>query len=218
MAAIATFIFNDFQENTYVIHDETGACIIIDPGCYYEHERKEITDFISDRQLTSKLIVNTHGHLDHVFGNRFLAEKYNIDIAAHPQEIKILEAAPEAGRSFGFTADSSPQVGRLLQDGDTVLFGNTALKVIFTPGHAPGEISLYSGKDGFLISGDVLFRESIGRTDLPGGDMDVLMDSIINRLLVLPDETVVYSGHGPTTTILHERQHNPFVQYYRSGK
>ena len=214
MTAIASFVFNDFQENTYVVYDETDACCIIDPGCLYRQERDELMRFIEDNGLKPEIFINTHCHVDHVFGNAFMHHTYDLPLTGHRAELPVLEAAPMLARAYGFDMEPSPKMTAFLEAGDMVQFGNTELKVLFTPGHSPGSISLYCEKEGFVIAGDVLFRQSIGRTDLPGGDMDTLLESIKTQLFTLRGDTTVYSGHGPETTIGFEKANNPFLNHF----
>ena len=160
------------------------------------------------------MLVDTHAHIDHVLGNNFVFKTYNLKPVLHRNEIRILEAAPAIGAEWGVAVYPSPAPEKFLNEGDIVSFGNSRLKILFAPGHSPGSICLYSEEQSFMISGDVLFRESIGRTDLPGGDHETLLQSIRQKLFSLPDETTVYSGHGPETTIGHEKKYNPFVGLY----
>ncbi|MEO0041279.1 MAG: hypothetical protein RL329_727 [Bacteroidota bacterium] len=208
---IQIFTFNVFQENTYVLYDETKACIIIDPGCYTQAERNKLTDFIKHKGLTPKRLINTHCHLDHVFGNPFVATTYGLGLEIHPYEIPVLQNVDWAGKRFGVPVPTQPEPTAFIQEGDMITFGNTKLTTILAPGHSPGSLCFYNAEQGYLIGGDVLFYESIGRTDLPLGNHATLLQSIQNKLFVLPDETVVYSGHGGKTTIGHEKKYNPFL-------
>lgn len=212
MTTIATFVFNAFQENTYVLYDDSNACIIIDPGCYSDEEKEELVSFISDKKLTPVRLINTHCHLDHILGNTIVAKKYQLKLEIHKEEEPILRAAPLYGDTFGFRPDIQPEPGKYIQHGDVISFGKSKLTVIHTPGHSPGGICLYSAIDNFIIAGDALFQYSIGRTDLPGGDYSTLINSIKTRLLVLPEDTTVYPGHGPETSIGIEKRMNPFLQ------
>ena len=208
---IAYFTFNPFQENTYVLYDTTGECLIIDPGCYQAAEKKRLSDFIAQHSLRPVRMVNTHCHIDHVFGNRYVADTYGLLLTAHQGEIAVLEAAASYGKMVGLPVELSPPITQFVRNGDTIQFGNTTLSGLFTPGHSPASISLYHEASGTLIAGDVLFYQSIGRTDLPGGDYDTLLQSIAEQLLPLGDHVKVYSGHGQPTTIGHERKYNPFL-------
>lgn len=215
MLSIRQFLFNPVQENTYVIYNDQGWCAIIDPGCYFEQERTALQQFILQSGLSPKYLLNTHCHLDHVFGNRFVAETWNLPLHLHPREKAVLDRAPVAGTQWGLPFDNYEGELVFLEEGDSVLIGEDRLDVFFTPGHSPGSISFYHAAGGWVLSGDVLFRNSIGRTDLPGGDFDQLRQSIREKLFTLPDETQVYSGHGPVTTIGWEKKHNPFLDQDR---
>jgi glyoxylase-like metal-dependent hydrolase (beta-lactamase superfamily II) len=212
MTQIHFFEFNPFAENTYVVYDESGECAIFDPGCYEEQERMALLAFIDKNKLKPVRLINTHCHLDHVFGNAFVARKWNLDLEIHRGELPVLEGFQRVCEMYGIpNADPSPAPGSFLEPGQTVEFGQTRLEVLFTPGHSPASISFYCREEGFVLSGDVLFYESIGRTDLPGGDFNTLISSIRTQLFTLPGETMVYSGHGPSTTIRHEKENNPFL-------
>lgn len=211
MLTIEQFTFNPVQENTYVIFDEKGACAIIDPGCYFDYEYKELTDFIDTRKLLPKCLLNTHCHLDHVFGNRFVAEKYGLTLQIHRGEKPVLDYAPISGKSWGLPFENYTGDLLYLEEGQVIDVGEERLEVILTPGHSPASISFYHQPSGSLLSGDVLFRSGIGRTDLPGGNYETLIASIQEKLFVLPDSVTVYPGHGPTTTIGYEKKHNPFL-------
>ena len=212
MTQVQVFEFNPFAENTYVVYDETGECAIFDPGCYTAEERETLSRFIAEKGLRPVRLINTHCHLDHVFGNAFVANKWGLGLEIHEGELPVLERFTQVCQMYGVPySEESPAPARFIEAGDVVSFGNTRLEVLFTPGHSPASISFYERGHGFLISGDVLFWESIGRSDLPGGDLNTLLASIRTRLFVLPDETLVYPGHGPTTTIRHEKEYNPFL-------
>ena len=205
MINIHYFTFNGFQENTFILSDETKKCVIIDPGCYSNEEQQELTNFISENDLIPTKLLNTHCHIDHVLGNNFVASKYNIGLEMHEKDLPTLLATPEYGHTFGFNMDPSPEPTNLLKEGDVVKFGNSELEVIFTPGHSPGHIVFVNHQQKFVINGDVLFQGSIGRTDLPGGDYITLIDNIKSKLLILSDDFIVYTGHGSSTTIGYER-------------
>ena len=199
MIQIQTFTFNDFQENTYLLFDDTKECIIVDPGCYDNQEQEKLSNFVTENKLKPVLLINTHCHIDHVLGNRFVSDKWMLDLAMHYCTI------------YGFhNYQESPLPNHFLNEGEKVKFGESELDILFTPGHAPGHIVLHSEKHDFIIGGDVLFQMSIGRTDLPGGDFDILIKSIKEKLLPIDDNTKVYCGHGPTTTIGFEKANNPF--------
>ena len=214
MTHVASFVFNPFQENTYVLYDDTNQCIIVDPGCYTPAEKKELSDFISNNDLKPVKCINTHCHIDHILGNQYILDTYGLKPEIPQDELPLLEAAPQYGKMWGFEMEPSPQPERFINKGEAIRFGNTELEVLYTPGHSPGHITLYCKDDGFVISGDVLFLQSIGRTDLPGGDHQTLIHSIKTVLLPLGDDIKVYSGHGPQTTIGFEKKNNPFLNEY----
>ena len=196
MLKIKVFTFSPVQENTYVLYNEKKECIIIDPGCYFDEEKEKLQSFIDNNKLTPKMLLNTHCHLDHVFGNKFIAETYGLTLHLHKKEEAMLQMAPASGLMFNLPFDNYQGEFIFLKEGDSIFLGEDELEVIFTPGHSPGSICFYCEKQKFIISGDVLFQRSIGRTDLPGGDHQTLLNSIKQKLFVLPDEVIVYSGHG----------------------
>ena len=209
---VTALTFNQFQENTYIISDNTKECIIIDPGCYQDFERTELTDFIKTKNLKPVKLINTHCHIDHVLGNKFVSEQWNLELYAHKEDLPLLTNAGAVAKMYGFEKyEGSPYPKHFLEEGDTLKFGASELGIIFAPGHAPGHICLLSKKEGFIIAGDVLFNGSIGRTDLPGGDYDTLIGSIKTKLLPLDENTIVYCGHGPSTSIGKEKMNNPFL-------
>jgi glyoxylase-like metal-dependent hydrolase (beta-lactamase superfamily II) len=212
MFQLQTFEFSPIQENTYLLYNELNDCIIIDPGCYFEEEREMLATFIESKKLNPVLLLNTHCHLDHVFGNKFVAEKYGLIPHIHPLEKKLLEYAPTSGLMYNMPFDNYAGELSYIDEGSILKVGEDELEAIFTPGHSPGSLSFYCKKQSFIISGDVLFQRSIGRTDLPGGDHATLIRSIQEKLIILPDETVVFSGHGPSTTLIAERNGNPFLR------
>lgn len=211
MIEIHHFTFNPFQENTYILHDETGECIIIDPGCYEPHEEKELSDYIEEKGLTPVRLINTHCHVDHVLGNEFVASKYSLGLEIHELDLVTLQAAVNHGILFGIKVTASPAPASYMKEGDVITFGNSSLRILFVPGHAPGHIVLVCDEQQFLIGGDVLFYGSIGRTDLPGGDHATLIDSIKSKIFPLEDNYRIYPGHGPSTTVGFEKDHNPFL-------
>lgn len=211
MLQIKEFVFSPVQENTYVVYNGEGWCIIVDPGCYFGNERNELKDFIGEHQLSPKYLLNTHCHLDHVFGNKFIHDTYHLSLHLHKKEEAVLAYAPISGVQWGLPFDNYRGDLIFLDEGDSVMLGEDRLSVLFTPGHSPGSISFHCEAQQFVLGGDVLFRESIGRTDLPGGDSAMLLSSIQNKLWPLSDSTIVYPGHGPATTIGHEKKHNPFM-------
>ena len=210
---IGIFTFNPFQENTYVLYDETGECAIIDPGCFEGHEKIELDNFITSNQLKPVRLLNTHCHLDHVYGNKFCAERYGLELETHRGEVPVLEAAPSVSQMYGIPyPEPSPVPGKFIGEGDVIGFGNTKLEALFTPGHSPASLSFFCRGQNILIAGDVLFRESIGRTDLPGGNFETLATSIREKIYTLDDGVKVYPGHGPETTVGWEKANNPFVK------
>lgn len=210
---IAIFQFSMFGINTYLVFDEDSKeCLVVDPGMSNPEEEKAIENFISTKGLTLKHIVNTHLHIDHVVGIPFLREKYGAPVMAHPGDEFLGKRVADQAAMFGLRMKPEViEISEYLEDGDKIQLGNGNLEVIAVPGHSKGSICLYDPKDGFLISGDALFQGSIGRTDLPGGNYKELIDNIHDKLLGLPDETVVYPGHGPATTIGEEKRSNPFL-------
>ncbi len=213
MLHVHHFTFNPIQENTYIVYDETKECVLIDPGCYGSAERNILTTFISENGLKPVKLLLTHAHVDHVPGLGYVADTYKLVPHYHKLEVPVLKAVPSYAQTFGMNITDIPEEAVFIDEGDTLTFGNTTLQILFTPGHSPGSLCFYSPADKLAIAGDVLFRESIGRTDLPGGDFDTLMQSIANKLFTLPDEVRIYPGHGPYTTIAHEKQHNPFIKH-----
>jgi glyoxylase-like metal-dependent hydrolase (beta-lactamase superfamily II) len=212
MLTVKTFTFNPVQENTYLLYNDQGDCCIIDPGCYFDEEKNMLRQAIENAGLRPVLLLNTHCHLDHVFGNQFVADTWGLQPHIHEKERPVLDRAAEAGLRWQLPFVNYTGPVHLLQAGDPVKLGGDSMTVLFTPGHSPGSISFHNAAQHFVIGGDVLFQGSIGRTDLPGGDYDTLIDSIKTQLLPLPDDTIVYAGHGPATSIGRERRNNPFLQ------
>ena len=211
MIQIKCFVFGPFMENTYLLCDNTKECIIVDPGCYTETEKSEIKDFVTENELMVKLLVNTHCHIDHVLGNSFIKDQYKVDLVLHPKEEELLKAVKAYAPGYGFPLYQEATIDHYLEEGDHVTFGNSTFEVILVPGHSPGHIALFHQDQKICIGGDVLFQGSIGRTDLPGGDYQQLIDSIKQKLFPLGDGVKVYSGHGPVTDIGTEKISNPFV-------
>lgn len=209
---VKSFVFNPFEENTYVLSDSSGECVIIDPGCYTHQEEHELAEYVRNHGLTPVRLLNTHAHLDHILGNDFVYRQWKLLPELHTADLELLRSAHRYGELWGIRATPSPEPVKSLDEGEVLRFGSTSLRVLFVPGHCPGHVALYAETEKVIFSGDVLFQGSIGRTDLPGGDYDVLMTSIRERMLTLPDEVMVYSGHGPSTTIGRERSENPFLQ------
>ncbi len=212
MLKVKSFTFNPVQENTYVLHNEKKDCIIIDPGCYFPNEKEELKKYVEENELRPVLLLNTHCHLDHVFGNKFVHETWGLTLHIHELEKKMLEMAPASGLMWQLAFDNYDGELIYLKENETIKLGDDSLKILLTPGHSPGSICFYNAADKFVISGDVLFYCSVGRADLPGGDYDTLIKSIKTQLYILPDEVTVYSGHGPITTIGFEKENNPFVK------
>lgn len=211
MLKIKSFEFSPIQENTYILYNDLNECAIIDPGCYFDDEKDKLAAFITGMDLKPILLLNTHCHLDHVFGNKFVAEKYNLKLHIHELEKRVLDFAPLSGLGYDMPFDNYNGEILYIEEGDKIKIGDDQLTALFTPGHSPGSISFFCEKDKFIISGDVLFYQSIGRTDLPGGNQAQLLKSIRDKLLILPKDTKVYSGHGPVTTIGSEMENNPFL-------
>lgn len=211
MLNIRVFTFSPVQENTYVLYNEHNKAIIIDPGCYFTAEQETLKMFINDTQLEPVQLLNTHCHLDHVFGNRWVHKTWGLELHIHRGEEQMLKLAPLSGDKWGLPFTSYEGPLHFLEEGDTIQLGDDALEIILAPGHSPASICFYCKKQKFLIGGDVLFRESIGRTDLPGGSHEMLLHSIRTKLFTLPDDVVVYPGHGQSTTIGYEKENNPFL-------
>lgn len=208
---IKVLTFNAFSENMYVLWDETKEAIIIDPGCYQKHEEQELASFIEKNQLKIVGLYNTHCHIDHVLGNKFVKETYQVKLAIHKIEKEYLEAVSDYAPRYGFANYANSEADFFIDENDKIKFGNSELTILFVPGHSAGHLAFYHAGDGFCINGDVLFRESIGRTDLPGGNHQVLLDSIREKMFALPNDTIIHCGHGGTTTIAHEKEYNPFM-------
>ena len=211
MLKVKSFVFSPIQENTYLLYNEFNACAIIDPGCYFPEEQDKLKAFITQSGLKPLMLLNTHCHLDHVFGNKFVAEAFGLRLQIHEKEKAMLDLAPASGLMYNMPFDNYTGELSFLKEGDKIKLGEDELQVIEAPGHSPGHVCFYCAGQNFIISGDVLFNRSIGRTDLPGGDHESLLKNIREKLFVLPDETVVYSGHGPATTIGEEKRENPFL-------
>ena len=212
MVKVKVFTFNLFAENTIVLwDDETKVAAVIDPGTSTTDEEKALTDFISSENLEIKYLINTHCHIDHILGCKFVKDKYNPIYYAPEKDIPLLDHAQEQAQMFNIILEEPPNPDQLLKETTEISLGNSKLKFLFTPGHTPGEVCIYLEKEKICITGDVLFNESIGRTDLWGGDHNTLIDSIEKKLFILPDDVVIYPGHGETSTIGYEKQNNPFL-------
>ncbi len=205
------FIFSPFQENTYVLYDETGECVVVDPGNLLPNENEQLDLFFKENSLKLVHIINTHNHLDHIFGTKYLVDKYKVDIACHKEELFWIDKFKDTCNGYGLNIDyDAPKPKKLIADNDIFTFGNTKLKVIHVPGHSAGSVAFYNEYNGMLFCGDILFQGSIGRHDLPGGNYQQLITGIQQKLFVLPDKTRVFSGHGPETSIGEEKRTNPF--------
>lgn len=211
MLYLKSFCFNPFQENTYLLYIETGEAFIFDPGNSTASENKQLSDFISSKNLTLKRLLLTHAHIDHVMGNRYIFDTYGLLPEVNSNDVLFIERMAQSAAMYGLSCEPSPMPQRFINDGDIIHLGNYELRCIFTPGHSPGSISFYNHENKLLISGDVLFNGSIGRSDLPMGNLETLLHSIKEKLFLLEDYVNVYSGHGPATTIGREKNSNPFL-------
>lgn len=212
MMEVKRFVFNPLQENTYVVWDASGDCVVVDAGNLSAREDRALSDFISGQGLNPVLALNTHGHFDHIAGTSYVCDTYGAKLALSSKDAFLLEAAPQTARMYGIQMGEVPStIGIDLAATDEITFGETVLKIIPTPGHTPGHVSLFEPLSGTLFTGDTLFRESIGRTDLPGGDYSWIMRSILEKIVPLGDGVRVLPGHGDETTIGHEVLYNPFI-------
>jgi glyoxylase-like metal-dependent hydrolase (beta-lactamase superfamily II) len=211
MINVHYFAFGPFQENTYILWDETKECIILDPGNNNNSENKKLSAFISEKQLTPKRLILTHAHIDHINGNKYVFDTYDLLPEVHKDDVYFIEKHLATATMYGLHAEQSPMPKAFINEGDVIKFGNSTLNTLHTPGHSPGSISYYNLEDKFIIGGDVLFYGSIGRTDLPLGHHDTLIKSIKEKLFPLGDDMKVYSGHGIPTNIGFERMNNPFL-------
>lgn len=212
MLYIKKFIFNPFAVNTYVLFDDSGECAIIDPACYDKHEESQLMQFIAKKALKPVRLLNTHGHLDHMFGNAFICNNYHLQPELHQADQFLADSAPDFARNFSLSYTPAPPFSHYLQENEDVTFGNTSFYIMLVPGHSPGSIVLVNEANSLIISGDVLFAGSIGRTDLPQGNYNILINGIKNKLLHLPTHYRIFPGHGNETTIGHEKKHNVFLQ------
>jgi hydroxyacylglutathione hydrolase len=211
MITITSFTVNPYQENTFILHDETSECVIIDPGMYTGAEQNEVAAFIRAQSLKPVALLNTHCHIDHVIGNKFVFDNWGLLPRLTEKELEVLNFAPSLAYMQGIRYEASPLPEEFLPETGSFSFGNSSLEIIFAPGHSPGHVCFYNREQDFLVGGDVLFRRSIGRTDLPGGDHHQLLASIRSNLFTLPDTCTVWPGHGPATTIGYEKANNPFL-------
>lgn len=211
MLIVKSFTFSPVRENTYILYNEQKECCIIDPGCYFPEEREELKTGIEKTGLRPVLLLNTHCHLDHVFGNKYVYDTWGLKLHLHEKEKAVLDFAPQSGEMWQLPFENYDGPLVYIKEGTTINIGADELEIRFTPGHSPGSVSFYHAKGGFVIGGDVLFNRSVGRTDLPGGNFETLVKSIRSEIFTLPDSTIVYSGHGPQTTVGEEKRHNPFL-------
>lgn len=209
---IRKFTFNAFQENTFVLSDDTKECIIFDPGCSTPDEEAQLKVYINELELTPVRLINTHCHIDHVLGNKFVSETWDLPLEAHAGEVPVLESGIQVSQMYGIAYTPSPPIAKYIEAGDEIQFGKAVLQSYFTPGHSPASLSFFHAESKNLIAGDVLFYGSIGRTDLPGGNFDTLIKSIKEQLFPLGDDVIVHPGHGPSTSIGFEKENNPFLQ------
>ncbi len=206
------FTFNAFQENTIVVYDEQSKqAIVFDPGNSNGHENNQLSGWIALNKLQIIRLINTHCHIDHIMGNKYVSDKYQVALEAHKGEELVLASGVQVSKMYGISYTPSPPIEKFLTDQDTIPLGGTEFKILFTPGHSPASLCFYNERDKYLIGGDVLFHGSIGRSDLPGGNHNTLIESIKHKLMILPDAVTVYPGHGPSTTIGFERRNNPFL-------
>ncbi len=211
MLHIKSFTFNPFQENTYLVYDDKGTTALIDPGCHTPEERKELVDFVESNKLNVRYLLNTHCHIDHVLGNAWAKKRFGISLWIHEKEISVLRSVEVYAPNYGFQNYDPAEADHFLEEGHEFQVGEESLKILFVPGHAPGHVVFYHEKSKQCIAGDTLFRGSIGRTDLPGGNHQLLLERIKTQLFTLPSDTIIYPGHGPETNIGFEKIHNPFV-------
>jgi len=211
MIQVKQFVLNPFQENTYVVYDQSSEAVIIDGGCYSESEVDEVKRYIDAKNLKVKCIIATHGHIDHVIGIQALKEVYKVECFAHAEDLPLIATTPSQARMFGLMIDKVPSIDKTVKEGDKITFGISTIEIIHTPGHSQGGICLFLREQKILFAGDTLFRGSIGRTDLVGGNYERLIESIIHKILPLGDDIVVYPGHGDSTTIEYERKNNSYL-------
>jgi len=212
MIQLKKMVFNSFQVNTYIIYDETGECIIVDPANYEPTEDQALSAFISEHNLVPVLNINTHCHIDHILGINHVKQAFKVPFHAHESEEKLISNAPLMGKVFGFNMEHPPVIDHFIGHGEVIVFGNTELRALHVPGHSAGSLAFFAPDGEFVITGDALFAGSIGRTDLPGGDYDTLIASISSNLFSLPPGTTVWPGHGEPSTIGNEIANNPFFK------
>ncbi|HPD64804.1 MAG TPA: MBL fold metallo-hydrolase [Bacteroidia bacterium] len=212
MLKVKKFIFNSFGENTYLVYNTSGEAVVIDPGMSDSGEEKQFISFLNDNKLKIIGLINTHCHIDHISGNRFIADTFQVGLSAHQGEMLNIQIADQQAVLFGMPKSNTPVISEFLEEGDEIKIDESSLKVLHTPGHTRGGISLYAEKEGFIVCGDLIFRGSIGRVDLPGGDYDTILKSIMMKIFTLPENTIIYSGHGDETTVGFEKKFNPFFR------
>jgi hydroxyacylglutathione hydrolase len=208
---IYTLVFSPIEVNTYIIADESGDCVIIDCGCYDEEESERLVTFIESKNLRPLLLLNTHCHLDHIFGNSLLLKKYNLHSRYCELEEKNRKNATKHAMLFGLSMEEPPGSDDYISHGDIIRSGSVEFKALHVPGHSAGSLAFYCEKERCVFTGDALFSGSIGRSDLPGGNYETLITSIKENLLSLPPDTIVYPGHGPETTVEKEMRTNPYL-------
>ena len=210
MISIKTIVFNPFAENTYLLYDETKECVIVDPGCYTSEEQDHLKKVIERESFIMVGLLNTHCHIDHVLGNALVKNTYNLPLQIPENEEQTYAAVLGYAANYGFPDYEHATVNQFIKPNQIISFGKTEVKTLYVPGHSAGHVAFVNESEKICVGGDVLFDGSIGRTDLPGGNFDVLIKSIQEQLFKLPDDTIVYPGHGPTTTIGQEKKENPF--------
>ena len=211
---VEVFTCNPFQENSAVVYNDAGDAVIVDPGFYAPHEREALMDFIGAKKLKVHAILNTHCHIDHILGNAYCMDKFDVDLVAHEKELFTLSLGERSAAMYGLEGYvPSPEPTRFVEDNEVIRFGDLEFQVIFGPGHAVGHVAFYNATNNILLGGDIVFKGSFGRVDLPGGDLETLKQTIHQRIFTLPGETVIYSGHGPLTTIGDEKRYNYILQF-----
>ncbi len=213
MITIEKFVFNPFQENTFVLFDETKECLFIDPGCYEQGEQDYLKSYVESNELKPVKQIYTHCHVDHILGNNFIADTYGLKPEIHEAGLPFLVNGHQHGQMYGFQMDHNTEPETFIEHDDLIKFGNSELKAVYTPGHVDGHLCFINSDQKFVVTGDVLFQDSIGRTDFPTGDFDLLMKSIHEQLFILDDDFTVYCGHGPETSIGYEKVNNPFIRF-----
>ncbi|MEX2485644.1 MAG: MBL fold metallo-hydrolase [Brumimicrobium sp.] len=209
---IVQFTFNPLQENTFVVFDDQKNAVIIDPGCYFREEKEYLAKYISEKELKPVALLNTHAHLDHIMGNAFVKETYDIDLYLHKLDLPVLEMGEKSAEVYGLNQfEKSPMPDKWIEEGQDLKFGDIEFTIIFGPGHAPGHVAFYNAAQNILINGDIVFKGSYGRVDLPGGNFEDLKSTITNKIFTLPDETTIYCGHGPETSVKNEKNSNPIL-------